>query len=178
MQKKTMSELDRKSVEEFKDSKKNKIVLVLDDVRSMHNVGACFRTADAFAIEKIIICGISATPPNREITKTALGPTESVDWIYEKETSDAIQHLKQKDYILLAIEQAQEKIYLHEFKLKKNRKYALIFGNEVEGVSQSIMDQVDGCIEIPQEGTKHSLNISVSCGAVLWEFYKQYKTLQ
>ena len=172
MQKKTMSELDRKSIEEFKDSKKNKIVLVLDDVRSMHNVGACFRTADAFLLEKIFLCERTPKPPHRDIHKTALGATETVSWHHFETTVEALQVLKNDDYELIAIEQTHNSIFLNDFKIDENKKYALVFGHEVNGVQQEIISMCDKVIEVPQQGSKHSLNISVCVGVVCWEFVR------
>lgn len=165
-----MEELQRMDVDSFKEFQKFPITLVLDNVRSMHNVGSSFRTADGFAIEKIILCGITAQPPHREIEKTALGATKSVDWEYVEQTIDAIQQLKAENYTILAIEQAQESISLENFSLSTDKKYALIFGNEVHGVDEEVMKIIDHCIEIPQFGTKHSFNVSVSVGIVLWDF--------
>lgn len=178
MRKLSMGELNRTDIDSFKNQKKNPIVAVLDNVRSMHNVGATFRTADAFNIEKIILCGITATPPHREIEKTALGATQSVDWEYRRETLPAIQQLKKEGYTLLAIEQATESVALQNYEIKGLEKYALIFGNEVHGVSDDVMQLVDNCIEIPQFGTKHSLNVSVTIGIVLWHFLEKMELLQ
>ena len=166
-----MDELGRPSVEAFKTQPKLPVTLVLDNVRSMHNVGSAFRTSDAFAIERIILCGITGTPPHREIEKTALGATQSVAWHHASDTLQALQQLQQDGYRLTAIEQAKESIPLQQFKPLPAEKYALIFGNEVHGVSEEVMKFVDMCIEIPQSGTKHSLNIAVSVGIVLWDIY-------
>jgi tRNA G18 (ribose-2'-O)-methylase SpoU len=174
MRKLENSELERKSVEGFKESKKTPLILVLDDVRSLHNIGSVFRTADAFLIEKIILCGITATPPNKEINKTALGATETVAWQHFENVLDAITALKKDDVITLAIEQVESAIFLQDFKVDASKKYALVFGNEVHGVAQEAVALCDGCIEIPQLGTKHSLNISVSAGIVVWDLFKQY----
>lgn len=174
MQKIENANLGRLDVESFKQADKINVVVILDHVRSLNNIGSVFRTCDAFAIEKLYLCGITATPPHREIQKTALGATESVAWEYHAETTDLIEILLHQGYEIIAIEQADPKLYLNQFVLDKKKKYALIFGNEVEGVSEAVMQKVQHCIEIPQSGTKHSLNISVSCGAVIWEFYKQY----
>ncbi|MDR2064473.1 MAG: RNA methyltransferase [Prevotellaceae bacterium] len=166
------SELNRLSIEEFKLSPKLPIIVVLDNVRSQHNIGAAFRTSDAFRIESVFLCGISSTPPNAEIHKSALGAEDSVDWHYFANTANALTFLKQNEYRIISIEQAENSVMLNNFLPSQNEKYAFIFGNEVRGVSQSIVDASDLCIEIPQDGTKHSLNISVSIGIVLWEFYK------
>lgn len=165
-----MEQLQRPDVETFKKQEKTPIVLVLDNVRSMHNVGSAFRTADGFAIEKIYLCGITGTPPHREIEKTALGATQSIAWEYVKDTKDALQKLKDEQFKILAIEQAEDSVLLNEFKQDKNEKYALVFGNEVHGVDEEVMAMVDACIEIPQFGTKHSFNVSVTIGIVLWDF--------
>lgn len=174
MRKLKLEELGRISLEEYQQQPKIPIIAVLDNIRSALNVGSIFRTADAFAIEKIVICGISATPPNREITKTAIGATESVDWEYTESIPDAISKLKSEGYTIIGIEQTDQSMMLHEFK-PSQRKLAVIFGNEVDGVSDEIIDDLDFCIEIPQHGTKHSLNVSVCAGIVLWELAKSYK---
>lgn len=166
-----MDELNRPTVEEFKSKKKLPITLLLDDIRSMHNVGSIFRTADGFAIEKIILCGITGQPPHREIEKTALGATQSIDWFYEKNISDAVSQLRAENFQIIAIEQADNSVYLDEYLPDPNKKYALILGNEVNGVSDEAMEMIDNCIEIPQFGTKHSLNVVVSAGIILWDFY-------
>ena len=175
MRKLAVTELHRVSVETFKNQPKTPLVLVLDNVRSALNVGSAFRTADAFAIEKIILCGITAQPPNREITKTALGATESVDWDYVKEGTEAVQQLKAEGFKIVIIEQAEGSVSLQYFELQADTKYALVFGNEVNGVSDVIIDLADAGIEIPQFGTKHSLNISVCVGIVVWELFRKYK---
>lgn len=174
MRKLENSELDRKSIETFKNSKKTPLILVLDDIRSLHNIGSVFRTADAFLIEKIYLCGITATPPNKEIHKTALGATETVAWEHHENILEVIEKLKKDNVMTLAIEQVESAIFLQNFKVEKNKKYALVFGNEVYGVSQDAVALCDGCIEIPQLGTKHSLNISVSAGIVVWDLFKQF----
>jgi len=161
-------ELNRLSVEAFKTAKKQAIVLVLDNVRSLNNVGSAFRTADAFLIEEILLCGVTGTPPNKEIEKTALGATHTVKWSYFKTTMEAVTHLKELNYKLYAVEQAENSIPLNKFQ-HSDENTALVFGNEVYGVEQEVIDQCHGVIEIPQAGTKHSLNISVSIGIVLWE---------
>ncbi|MBK7871516.1 MAG: RNA methyltransferase [Saprospiraceae bacterium] len=175
MRKLAVTELGRPSIEVFKNQPKTPIILVLDNVRSALNVGSAFRTADAFAIEKIILCGITAQPPNKEITKTALGATESVDWEYEKDPMDVIKKLKLNNYKIIAIEQAEGSILLQNFDLQQDYKYALVFGNEVNGVSDAVMEIADAAIEIPQFGTKHSLNISVCVGIVTWELFRNIK---
>lgn len=174
MRKLENSELERKSIDDFKKSEKTPLILVLDDIRSLHNIGSVFRTADAFLIEKIILCGITATPPNKEIHKTALGATETVSWEHHENVLEVITTLKKQKIITLAIEQVESSIFLQDFKIDKNQKYALVFGNEVYGVAQEAVALCDGCIEIPQLGTKHSLNISVSAGIVVWDLFKQF----
>ena len=174
MRKLENSELDRKSIEAFKQSEKTPLILVIDDIRSLHNIGSVFRTADAFLIEKIYLCGITATPPNKEIHKTALGATETVAWEHHEDVLEVITKLKKDNVTTLAIEQVESAVFLQNFKVEKNKKYALVFGNEVYGVSQDAVALCDGCIEIPQLGTKHSLNISVSAGIVVWDLFKQF----
>ena len=166
-------ELERKSVEDFKEAKKTPVIIVLDDIRSLHNIGSVFRTADAFLIEKIYLCGITATPPNKEIHKTALGATETVAWEYQKDVLSVIENLKKENVSVFAIEQVENAIFLQDFEVQKNKKYALVFGNEVFGVSQKAIEICHGTIEIPQLGTKHSLNISVSAGIVVWDLFKK-----
>ncbi|WP_035651642.1 MULTISPECIES: RNA methyltransferase [unclassified Flavobacterium] len=173
MRKLENSELDRKSIEDFKKSDKTPLILVLDDIRSLHNIGSVFRTADAFLIEKIILCGITATPPNKEIHKTALGATETVAWEHHENVLEVIENLKKENVLTLAIEQVESAIFLQDFKTEKNQKYALVFGNEVYGVAQEAVAICDGCIEIPQLGTKHSLNIAVSAGIVVWDLFQK-----
>jgi len=175
MQKLKLDELNRVGVEEFKTQDKLPVVVILDNVRSMHNVGSAFRTGDGFAIEKMILCGITATPPHREIEKTALGATQSVDWVHYEHTMDAINELRANGYEIIAIEQAAGSIMLNTFKPDTTKKYALIFGNEVNGVSDEVMAVIDKCIEIPQFGTKHSFNIVISAGIVLWDFYAKLR---
>ncbi|MCL9804806.1 RNA methyltransferase [Flavobacterium amniphilum] len=170
------SELERKSVEEFKQAEKTPIIVVLDDIRSLHNIGSVFRTGDAFLIEKIYLCGITATPPNKEINKTALGATETVVWEYKKDVLEVIQELKSQQVDVYAIEQVENAIFLDNFKTQTNKKYALVFGNEVFGVNQEAIKLCDGTIEIPQLGTKHSLNISVTTGIVIWDLFCKLKT--
>jgi tRNA G18 (ribose-2'-O)-methylase SpoU len=171
MKKLKNSELERKTVEEFKQSEKLPVVIVLDNIRSLNNIGSVFRSSDAFLINKIYLCGITAKPPHREIHKTALGSTDSVDWEYYERTENAIGRLKRDGYTIISIEQADKSINLPEFKPDKNCKYALVFGHEVKGVQQEIVSRSDLCIEIPQYGTKHSFNISVSAGIILYHFY-------
>jgi len=173
MRKLLNSELGRKSVEAFRRSEKAPLVIVLDNVRSQANVGSIFRTADAFMVRAIYLCGITATPPHREIQKTALGATESVEWKYFATTSEAVNELKSKGYTILSVEQAEGAVALDSFQVDKDSFYALVFGHEVKGVDQAIIDQSDACIEIPQFGTKHSFNIAVSAGIVLWELSKK-----
>jgi tRNA G18 (ribose-2'-O)-methylase SpoU len=167
----TMSELGRQSVEEFRESAKFPVVIVLDSIRSLHNVGSVFRTSDAFSIEKLILTGITPIPPHREIQKTALGATESVDWCYNDNCLDAVQNLKMNGYKVCGVEQVLGSTNLNEFK-HSGGKLALVFGNEVKGVDQQVLDMCDEFIEIPQSGTKHSLNVSVSVGVVLWELVR------
>lgn len=171
MKKRTMDELHRLSVEDFQTTPKRPLVVVLDNVRSQNNVGSVFRTADAFALEEIILCGICSTPPNNEIHKTALGAEQSMRWRYIEKTIDAVKDLHAKGYLVYAVEQVHDSINLHDLSsiLRPQQKYAVIFGHEVFGVAQEVIDLCEGCIEIPQEGTKHSLNISVSAGIVLYQ---------
>ncbi|WP_338408061.1 RNA methyltransferase [uncultured Flavobacterium sp.] len=173
MRKLENSELNRKSIADFKESEKTPIIIILDDIRSLNNIGSVFRTADAFLIEKIYLCGITATPPNKEIHKTALGATETVDWEHKENVLEVIENLKAENVTVLAIEQVESAIFLQDFKVEKDQKYALVFGNEVFGVSQEAVAICDGCIEIPQLGTKHSLNISVSAGILVWDLFKK-----
>lgn len=168
----SMNDLGRMSSEEFKLAKKQSIIVVLDNVRSLNNVGSAFRTSDAFLIEAIYLCGVTGTPPNKEIEKTALGATETVAWKYFKTTEDAISELKDNNYFIASIEQVKQSVMLNEF-VKPQSSIALIFGNEVYGVEQNIIDSSDVCIEIPQYGSKHSLNVSVTIGIVLWELIKK-----
>ena len=165
-----MEELNRLSVEDFKITEKNKFCLVLDDIRSMNNVGSVFRTADAFLVEKIYLCGITATPPHREIEKTALGSTESVAWEYAENVLDLLKILQENGYVVMAVEQVENSLKLNDFKPDSDKKYAFVFGNEVFGVNQDVVEHADFCLEIPQFGTKHSLNISVTAGIVCWDF--------
>lgn len=175
MRKLSNEELNRPDVDEFKKSDKTPIVLVMDNVRSMHNIGSAFRTADAFGIQSIALCGITAQPPHREIHKTALGATESVEWQHYANTIDACEALRAKGYSIMAIEQVENSVSLETFIPSADQKLAVIFGNEVFGVEEEIVAFADGCIEIPQFGTKHSLNISVSIGVVLWDLVSKMR---
>lgn len=170
-----MLELNRLTPEAYKEQVKTPVILVLDNIRSALNVGSAFRTADSFALAGIYLCGITATPPHREILKTAIGATESVDWQYFKTTKEAVESLKENDFKVFAIEQVEQKTWLQNVELQSDEKYALIFGNEVKGVSSEVLPLVDDCIEIPQFGTKHSLNIAVSVGILVWDFVKKLK---
>lgn len=169
------SELDRLEVTEFKQAKKTPIIIVLDNIRSLNNIGSVFRTSDAFLIEKIYLCGITAQPPHNDIRKTALGSTETVDWEYHENTLSVIEKLKANAVKVCSIEQAENATMLNNFKPSSNTKYAFVFGNEVKGVSQDVVNLSDSVIEIPQFGTKHSLNISVSCGVVIWDVFSKLK---
>lgn len=173
MRKLSMDELGRKSVEEFKQAAKRPVIAVLDNIRSMHNVGSVFRTADAFLIEAILLCGYTPQPPHRDINKTALGAAETVDWMFFSTAAEAVSMLKTNGYKVYAIEQTEGSILLQNFSLQRNEKIAVVFGNEVEGVNDDVLKMVDGSIEIPQSGMKHSLNISVAAGIVLWEIYRK-----
>jgi 23S rRNA (guanosine2251-2'-O)-methyltransferase len=166
-----LDELNRVSVPEFKAQDKLPIAVVLDNVRSMHNVGSIFRTSDGFAVEQVCLCGITGQPPHREIEKTALGATQSINWNYFADPLQAVEQLRSEGYTIIAIEQAEKSIMLNAFEPENDKKYALVFGNEVNGVSDEVMKSIDACIEIPQFGTKHSFNIVVSAGIVLWDFY-------
>jgi len=170
-----MDELNRVSVEQFKQLEKLPVICVLDNIRSQHNIGSVFRTADAFRVEKLYLCGITATPPNREISKTALGATESVEWQYEEKVEKVIDDLQSQGYRVIAVEQASGSIPLDEFAPFQGDKIAFVFGNEVMGVSDSAMEKVDSCLEIPQFGTKHSLNVSITAGIVLWHTFFRMK---
>jgi len=175
MRKLKLDELNRVDIQEFKEQEKLPVIVVLDNVRSMHNVGSVFRTADGFSIEKVVLCGITAQPPHREIEKTALGATQSVNWVHFEDTLDAIDTLRSEGYQIIAIEQAENSTMLNTFKPDLTKKYALIFGNEVNGVSDEVMKKIDECIEIPQFGTKHSFNIVISAGIVLWDFFAKLR---
>ena len=167
-----LEELGRIDVETFKNTAKIPLVIILDSVRSMHNVGAIFRTGDAFLIEKVVLCGITPQPPHREIHKAALGATESVDWIYEQDINVAIENLKKENFNIIGIEQTSDSQMITDFEIKSDEKYALILGNEVDGISDKALPNIDTFLEIPQLGTKHSLNVSVCGGIVIWEFAK------
>jgi len=173
MRKLKNSELDRLSVDAFKEAKKTPIIIILDNIRSLNNIGSVFRTSDAFLVEKIYLCGITATPPHKDIHKTALGSTETVDWEYVENTLDLVEKLKLDNIKICSIEQAENATMLNDFVVEPNTKYALVFGNEVKGVTQDVVSASDVVIEIPQYGTKHSLNISVSCGVVVWDVFSK-----
>ncbi len=175
MRKLKLQELNRLGIKEFKNSKKNPIVLILDNIRSLHNVGAFFRTADALRLEKLYLTGFTATPPHREIHKTALGATESVEWEYRKNVVELIKELKVEGYLVLAAEQTDKSVMLHEFCPPAEKKLLVIFGNEVNGITDEVLPLVDSAIEIPQFGTKHSFNVSVSAGIVLWDILAKLK---
>lgn len=177
MRKLDNNELDRKTVSDFKEATKTPIIIILDDIRSLNNIGSVFRTADAFLVEKIYLCGITAVPPNKEIHKTALGATETVDWEYTENVLEVIQKLQAEKTKVYAIEQVENSIFLQDFNVINDQKYALIFGNEVFGVAQSAIEICNGTIEIPQLGTKHSLNIAVTTGIVVWDFFKKMKNV-
>ena len=173
MRKLKNNELDRIDVEGYKNADKTPIIVVLDNIRSLNNIGSVFRTSDAFIIEKIYLCGITAQPPHKDIHKTALGSTDSVDWEYVESTIELIEKLKDSKIKIASIEQADNSTKLQDFEIEQNQKYAVVFGNEVKGVQQEVVSASDYCVEIPQYGTKHSLNISVSCGLVLWDLFKK-----
>ena len=173
MRKLKNSELDRLSIEDFKTIEKTPLIVILDNVRSLNNIGSVFRSSDAFRIAHIYLCGITATPPHKDIQKTALGSTESVSWSYAENTLSVVQDLQQKKVTLLAVEQAENAVLLQNFVSQKKTSYAVVFGHEVKGVSQEVVNQSDGVLEIPQFGTKHSLNIAVSCGVVLWDLFSK-----
>ena len=170
MRKLKITELNRLTVDEFKQANKLPLAVILDEVRSLHNIGSVFRTSDAFLVERIYLCGITATPPHPEMHKTALGAEDTVDWKYVKHTLEAVEELHNEGYTVLAIEQVEGSTMLDELELEPDKKYAIVMGNEVKGVQQEVIDHSHGCIEIPQYGTKHSLNVSVTTGIVLWEF--------
>lgn len=172
MRKLSMDELQRKSVTEFREAEKIPLVAILDNVRSMHNVGSVFRTADAFLLKSIYLCGFTPQPPHRDIHKTALGATETVDWKYFAAASDAVKSLQDEGYRIFAVEQVENSVPLHSFQIEQTEKLAVIFGNEMNGVGEEVLKLCDGCIEIPQLGMKHSLNISVAAGIVLWELVR------
>lgn len=173
MKKLSMEDLNRISVEEFRQADKLPLVVVLDNVRSMNNIGSVFRTSDAFRVEKICLCGITACPPHRDIHKTALGAEESVSWEYFDETSECIESLKRQSYKVYAVEQVDESVMLDEFETQSGTPTAIVFGNEVEGVDEEVIPLCDGCVEIPQFGTKHSLNISIAAGILIWEMWRK-----
>ena len=173
MRKLKITEMNRLTVDEFKQAEKMPLVVVLDDVRSLHNVGAVFRTSDAFRVERILLCGITAVPPQPEIHKTALGAEDSVDWTYYKDTADAVRALQADGYKVYAVEQAEGSTMLQDFCWEVGQRCAVVMGNEVKGVRQDVVDLCDGCLEIPQYGTKHSLNVSVTTGIVIWELFKK-----
>ena len=173
MRKLKITELNRLTAEEYKTSDKTPLIVVLDNVRSLNNVGSVFRTADAFRMEAVYLCGITGIPPNAEIHKTALGAEETVEWRYFKETVDAVDELKRMGYVICAVEQAEGSVSLERLSVDKGKKYAVIVGHEVKGVKQEVVDKSDMCIEIPQCGTKHSLNVSVATGIVLWDFFEK-----
>ncbi|PJR04216.1 RNA methyltransferase [Avrilella dinanensis] len=177
MKKLILDELNRKTTEEFKQAAKKPVIIILDNIRSLHNIGAVFRTADAFLIQKIYLCGITACPPHKEIRKTALGATETVEWEYREDVMQLLKELKEQSVCTIALEQTEGSVMLQDFTLKPDTVYALIFGNEVKGVQQSVVDNCDAVIEIPQEGTKHSLNVSVSAGIAMWDFYRKIAQL-
>ena len=175
MRKLKLQELNRVDNETFKKQPKTPLVLVLDNIRSGLNVGSAFRTSDAFGLEKIYLCGITVTPPHKEILKTAIGASESVAWEYSETTLETVLKLKKAGFLVVAIEQVDQRTWLQDFPMDFGKKYALVFGNEVDGVSEEILPHLDACIEIPQMGTKHSLNISVCVGIVVWDFFKKIK---
>lgn len=177
MRKLKNSELDRLDVDGFKSAEKTPLIIILDNIRSLNNIGSVFRTSDAFLIEKIYLCGITAVPPHNDIRKTALGSTETVDWEYVKDTMTVVDRLKSEGIKVVSIEQAENATMLDNFKPQQNKTYALVFGNEVKGVSQDVVSASDYVLEIPQFGTKHSLNISVSCGVVVWDVFSKLSQL-
>ena len=174
-QKTSVDDMNRLTVEEYHVAPKLRLTVVLDNVRSQHNIGAVFRTADAFRLEKVCLCGICCCPPNQEIHKTALGAEQSVEWQYYKNTEDAINDLHADGYVVMSVEQASNSTFLEDIRLDSNRKYAVVLGHEVWGVSQTVIDMSDGCIKIPQYGTKHSLNVSVTAGIVMYELARQLR---
>ena len=172
-----ITELNRISAEEFKKAEKLPLVVILDNVRSLHNIGSVFRTSDAFRVECIYLCGITATPPHPEMHKTALGAEFTVDWKYVDNAVEAVDNLRREGYVVYSVEQAENSIMLEDIRLEQGKRYVVVLGNEVKGVQQEVIDHSDGCIEIPQYGTKHSLNVSVTAGIVIWDLFKQLKTL-
>lgn len=175
MRKLHVTEMGRISVDEFKEAEKLPLVVVMDHVRSLYNVGSVFRTADAFRLQGVVLCGITATPPHPEIHKTALGAEDSVQWVYEKDTLTAVRQLQEEGYTVLAIEQCEGSTMLQYFLPEAGKRYAVVMGNEVKGVQQEVVDACDGCLEIPQFGTKHSMNVSVTAGIVMWHFVEKLK---
>ncbi|MBP7184814.1 MAG: TrmH family RNA methyltransferase [Saprospiraceae bacterium] len=175
LRKLNVEELNRIDKDSWENAPKIPVIFFLDNVRSALNVGSAFRTADSFSVEKIMLCGITTTPPNREVQKTALGADLTVAWEYYESSVDAVLKLKSEGYVIIAIEQMSKKTYLNDYEIDTNKKFALIFGNEVNGLSEELYPYIDECIEIPQAGTKHSLNVSVCVGILGWEFYKQFK---
>ena len=173
MRKLKITELNRLTVDEFKQANKLPLAVILDEVRSLHNIGSVFRTSDAFLVERIYLCGITATPPHPEMHKTALGAEDTVDWKYVKHTLEAVEELHNEGYTVLSIEQVEGSTMLDELELEPDKKYAIVMGNEVKGVQQEVIDHSHGCIEIPQYGTKHSLNVSVTAGIVIWVISNQ-----
>ncbi|MER3318877.1 MAG: RNA methyltransferase [Allomuricauda sp.] len=172
------SELDRLDVTSFKEAEKAPIIIILDNVRSLNNIGSVFRTADAFLVKKIYLCGITATPPHKDIRKTALGATESVDWEYRKDTLELVDELKKSGAKIVSVEQAENAVMLNNYQIDSEETLALVFGNEVKGVSQDVVSASDTILEIPQFGTKHSLNISVSTGVVVWDIWSKQNALK
>lgn len=170
-----IDEMGRKTISEFKQSDKTPIVVVLDNIRSLNNVGSVFRTCDALLIEKLVLCGITACPPSTEIHKTALGAEDSVEWVYAEDTLQTVNQLKSEGYIVCSVEQAHNSVALQDFEFDATQKYAIVMGNEVNGVQQTVVDASEMCIEIPQYGTKHSFNVSITTGMVLWEMFRQWK---
>ncbi len=173
MRKLKNEELNRLSVEDYKSAEKSNLILILDNIRSLNNIGSVFRTADAFRVQKIFLCGITAKPPHRDIQKTALGATDSLDWEYAEDTLEVVNQLKNQDVKVLSIEQAEDSTMLQDFQFKSSETYAMVFGNEVKGVQQKVVDESDAVIEIPQFGTKHSVNISVSAGICCWAYFEK-----
>lgn len=173
MEKKTIWDLHRDSLDEFRTKEKLPIAVVLDNVRSLNNIGSIFRTSDGFAVDHIALCGISATPPSAEIHKTALGAEDSVAWRYYADTLDAVKALHEEGWTVLALEQVKGSVALNDFRVEAGKKYAIVAGNEIDGVAQAVVDASDGCLEIPQRGTKHSLNVAVSTAIAIWHFFEQ-----
>lgn len=173
MEKKNIWELNRVGVEEFRAQEKTPLTLVLDNVRSLNNIGSMFRTADAFGIRRLLLCGICAVPPSPEIHKTALGAEESVEWLYFPTTAQALAWLRERNTTLCCLEQVKESVMLQDFEVEQGREYALVVGHEVDGVDQAVVDECDVCIEIPQCGTKHSMNVAVSAGVAMWHFFSR-----